>query len=178
MLQKGNWFYTPGDALHPLSTLADFYHNSVGANGHLEIDFAIDRTGGVDPKHAFAYKQFGDWIRSCYGSPVAHGSLPKGWTSFELSFSSTVIDRVRMEEDQSAGQLIIDYTVEAMVNGAWVPFSSGTTVGAKRIDIAATVTATGLRFSVTSGFGKPTGLSLFAFEPGPCAFDQFEQILV
>lgn len=61
-LQKSDrWFFTPGDALNPLSTLVSFYHNSVGANGHLEIDFAIDRTGGVAPKHALAYKQFGAW---------------------------------------------------------------------------------------------------------------------
>jgi hypothetical protein len=51
-LQRGDhWFYTPGDSLNPLATLIDFYHASVGNNGHLEIDFAIDRTGGIDPKH-------------------------------------------------------------------------------------------------------------------------------
>jgi hypothetical protein len=51
-LQRGDhWFYTPGDSLNPLATLIDFYHASVGNNGHLEIDFAIDRTGGIDPTH-------------------------------------------------------------------------------------------------------------------------------
>jgi hypothetical protein len=47
-----HWFFTPGDALHPLSDLVSYYHQSVGSNGHLEIDFAIDRTGGIAPKHA------------------------------------------------------------------------------------------------------------------------------
>ena len=108
-LQKGDhWFFTPGDALNPLSTLVSFYHNSVGANGHLEIDFAIDRTGGIDPKHAAAYAQFGSWIRSCYGSPVAHGALAAGQTSFEVdTLSSQSIDRVLLEEDQTSGQRII-----------------------------------------------------------------------
>merc|ERR1711924_557665 len=143
------------------------------------IDFAIDRTGGVDPKHAAAYKQFGDWIRSCYGTPVAHGSMPKGQTSFELSFASASIDRVLMEEDQTRGQLIIDYIVEANVGGTWVQFSAGTTVGAKRIDLGGkSLTATGVRFSVTSGFGKPTGLKLSVFDPRPCAFEHFESILI
>ena len=30
-----------------------------------EIDFAIARTGEVDPVHATAYAAFGAWIRSC-----------------------------------------------------------------------------------------------------------------
>ena len=176
-LQSGDhWFFTPGDALNPLSTLIGMYHNSVGANGHLEVDFAISRTGGVDPKHAVAYSSFGSWIRSCYGTPVAQGELPNQKSSFEISFVSTVIDRVRMEENQSNGQLIVDYIVEAKVGPRqWVPFSSGVAVGAKRIDIAAApVTASGLRFSASSGFAMPTGLKLFAFAPGPCAAKQFE----
>ena len=149
---------------------------NLGANGHLEIDFAIDRTGGVDPKHAVAYKQFGDWIRSCYGLPVAQESLTPGETSFELQLpQARSIDRIRMEEDQTKGQLIIGYVVEAKVSGEWVHFSSGTTVGAKRIDLAdKPVTATAVRFSVTSGFGKPTGLALFVFAPEPCVLDRFQ----
>jgi hypothetical protein len=67
-----------------------------------------DRTGGVDPKHAAAYAGFGAWIRSCYGSPVGTGSLAPGATSIEVTLSkATAIDRVRMEEDQTKGQLII-----------------------------------------------------------------------
>ena len=80
-----------------------------------------------------------------------------------------------MEEDQTSGQLIVAYTVEAKVGGAWVPFSAGFTVGSKRIDIAPkAVTATAMRMSVTQGFGKPTGLKLFAFAPAGCATTSFE----
>jgi hypothetical protein len=91
-LQAGDhWFFTPGDALNPLSTLISMYHNSVGANGHLELDFGIDRTGGVAPNHAVAYAQFGNWIRSCYGSPVASGALVPGDTTVTVTFASTSI---------------------------------------------------------------------------------------
>ena len=60
--------------------------------------------------------------------------------------------------------------------GAWQPFSSGFSVGAKRIDVRAqgAVRAQKLRFSVTQGFGKPAGLALFAFAPAPCATAAFE----
>ena len=178
-LQTGDrWFYMPGVALHPLADLVQFYHSSVGMNGHLEIDFAISRTGEVDPLHAAAYAGFGAWIRSCYGSPVASGALPAGATSFVLPLGSggaaVTVDRVRMQEDQTAGQLIYSYTVEAQVGGAWQAFSSGVSVGASRIDLGEAVAATALRFSVTAGWATPTGLNFAAFAPGPCALGAFE----
>lgn len=40
-----------------------------------------------------------------------------------------------MEEDQSKGQLIVAYSVELEVEGHFVPFSNGYTVGKKRIDL-------------------------------------------
>ena len=130
--------------------------------------------------HRVAYAQFGAWIRSCYGAPVAQGALPAGATSFVLTFAGPLtVDRVAMEEDQSLGQLIVSYTVEAQVGGVWQPFSSGVTVGSKRIDIAAAaVSTTALRFSVTEGFGVPTALKLSAFAPGPCAQEPFEYPLI
>ena len=51
----------------------------------------------------------------------------------------------------------------------------GVTVGAKRIDVAQkAVTASSLRFSVTEGYGKPTGLKFFGFSPGPCDPEPFQ----
>lgn len=133
-------------------------------------------TGRVDPVHAAAYKQFGDWIRACYGAPVATGALPAGATSFTLTLpggtAGTVIDRVRMEEDQSTGQMIYSYTVEVLAAGAadWAPFSSGVSIGAKRIDIApgGPVAATALRFSITADWGPSPGVVLSAFMPDGC----------
>ena len=49
-----SWFWAPQRKVHNLTTLAGFYHGSVGANGHLEIDFAVDRTGNVAPAHVAA----------------------------------------------------------------------------------------------------------------------------
>ena len=66
-LQIGDvWFYEPGNPIHSIADLISVYHKcvescsprffspqrplirrSVGANGKLELDFAIDRTGQV-----------------------------------------------------------------------------------------------------------------------------------
>ena len=111
---------------------------------------------------------------------MAKGQLPRGSTTFEVILSSgaaaSVIDRVLLEEDQTAGQLIIDFTVEAQIaDGSWQSFAAGTTVGAKRIIVVASpVAATRLRVTVTSGFAKPTGLALSAFAPSACALKPFE----
>ena len=172
-LQQGDrWFYMPGVPIRPLAELVDMYHHSVGANGHLEIDFAIDRTGNVDPVHAAGYAAFGAWIRACYGAPLAQGALPAGATQFTLALpGGATFDRVALEEDQTAGQNIISYTVEAQVGGAWQSFSGGVTVGVKRIDVgpAAVAGATAVRFTATAGYAAPTGLKLSVFAPTGCA---------
>ena len=82
----------------PLSTLASWYHNSVGSNAHLELDFAIDRTGNIAPAHAAAYSQFGAWIRSCYGNPLATGAIPAGSNSVTIDLPLSAVDRVSMVE--------------------------------------------------------------------------------
>ena len=71
---------------------------------------------------------------------------------------------VALSEDQTSGQLIISYTVEALPAGgsAWVPFSGGVSVGSKHIDVAAggPVAATTLRFSITADWGQSPGVTM------------------
>ncbi len=155
-----HWFYTPGQPLHSLADLARFYHASVGANGHLEIDFAIDRTGNVAPQHAVLYAAFGAWIGACYKkAPLGSGALAAGVSVLTLPLASGGsggdIDRVVMEENQAGGQFLIAFTLEVQVGGAWRAFSSGTTIGSRRIEVAAggeVTGATALRFTVTEAF--------------------------
>eukprot|EP01116_Phalansterium_solitarium_P016964 TRINITY_DN405_c0_g2_i2.p2 TRINITY_DN405_c0_g2~~TRINITY_DN405_c0_g2_i2.p2 ORF type:complete len:393 (-),score=132.08 TRINITY_DN405_c0_g2_i2:133-1311(-) len=99
-LQRADrWFYFPGDPVRTLSELIQVYHSTVGNNGVLELDFAIDRTGNVHPDHARAYAGFGDWIRSCYGSPVA--STSGNGTQLVLTLPArTRLDRITVREEQ------------------------------------------------------------------------------
>ena len=152
-IQNGDhWFYTVGDTLHSLAEFSTFYHNSVGNNGHLEIDFAVDRTGGIDPAHAAAYKLFGNWIRSCYGTPDATAYLAAGTSSVIVPVTGS-IDRIALSENQVTGQFIISWAAEALVAGSWTPFVSGSTIGSKRIVVAAGPVATSsLRVTITSAF--------------------------
>eukprot|EP01129_Flabellula_baltica_P002831 TRINITY_DN12731_c0_g1_i2.p1 TRINITY_DN12731_c0_g1~~TRINITY_DN12731_c0_g1_i2.p1 ORF type:complete len:290 (-),score=66.72 TRINITY_DN12731_c0_g1_i2:28-897(-) len=133
-----SWFFTPGLGIRTLDDLINVYHQTVGNNGVLEIDFAIDRTGRVHPQHAARYKLFGDWIRSCYGFPLS--STSGGGSEWEIELNGDTIDRVVIQEDQRKGQRIRAYSIEALIitgdgKGSWVPFSKGTSVGNKRIDV-------------------------------------------
>lgn len=175
-LQSGDrWFYTPGDTLHTLTDLAGFYHKSVGANGHLEIDFAISRTGSLDPTHVAAYAAFGAWIQSCYGSdPVVSAFLPAGTDTLTVQVTSGgTIDRVVLAEDLTQGHGVVSYTVEVQVGGgAWQAFSGGVTIGSKRIDLAAAAVTgvTALRVTITEAYAPGhAGVTLKAYSGVGCA---------
>ena len=103
----------------------------------MELAFAIDRDGLVQDTHAVVYKQLGDWVRSCYGSPVGESTDPApgsgvagaGWT-YQLTVpEGGVFDRVQLQEDTVSGQRVRNYTVA--VDGVTV--AAGQAVGTKRI---------------------------------------------
>lgn len=173
-LQLGDtWFWT-GIGIRDLATLITVYHDTVGAGGTLELDFAIDRDGLVDPAHAARYKQFGAWIRSCYGAPLAHAAA-NGTAPIVLSLpggaAGSKVDRVWTRELIEVGQRVRSYVVEYMAAGSstWAPFASGTAIGNKRIDLHAggSVTATQLRLTVTSSVAEPAIMDFAAFAPCP-----------
>eukprot|EP01116_Phalansterium_solitarium_P016962 TRINITY_DN405_c0_g1_i1.p1 TRINITY_DN405_c0_g1~~TRINITY_DN405_c0_g1_i1.p1 ORF type:complete len:619 (-),score=278.33 TRINITY_DN405_c0_g1_i1:113-1969(-) len=168
-LQQGDhWFYSQGDPVRPLSELIQVYHSTVGNNGVLELDFAIDRTGNVDPVHAAAYAAFGDWIRGCYGSPIASTSGNGAQLILSLP-PGTKLDRIAIREDQAQGQRIRQYTVSYdNGSGSWLPFSKGTSVGNRRIDLgAAAVTTNRLQLVVSNSTAVPVITFFAAYAPCP-----------
>lgn len=71
-LQNGDqWFYNAGVGIRSLSTLVEVYHGTVGRNGFLMMDFAPDKDGLIAPDQVARYKEFGDYIKGCYGHPIA-----------------------------------------------------------------------------------------------------------
>lgn len=163
------WFYVPGYGVRPLSELKTVYHDSVGNNAVLELDFAIDRTGNVDPVQAESYKAFGDWIRNCYGSPVA--STSGNTSSLTLSVpSGHSIDRVMMQEMIEYGERVRAYTVESLQGGSWSTYMTGQAIGNKRIFVAkeASTGISAFRLNVTQSVGVPLITNFAAFDSSKC----------
>ena len=141
---------------------------SVGANGHLEIDFAIDRTGSIDPVHAARYKEFGDWIRACYGTPFASSTLTGGASAVTITVpAGQVFDRVMLEEDVTNGHTVAAYDVsyQSQSGASWVRFSSGQPIGSKRIDLGSVTRASAVRFTVLGTFGLTPTVKVSLFKP-------------
>ena len=177
---RGHWFFTPpGSAIMSLSDMVDRYHATVGRNGVIEVDFAVNRDGVVQAEHAALYKAFGDWLRGCYGGAPTFADQVLVNTSAVLDESAPslvlraatpavlTVDRLMVQEDQADGQRVRAFTTEALVDGEWVPFSSGHSVGNKRIDLSPKpIKATAFRFNITAAAAWPVAITNFAaFKP-------------
>ncbi|OBT53599.1 hypothetical protein VE04_07443 [Pseudogymnoascus sp. 24MN13] len=146
-LQTGDrWFFRVNQPLRSLKEMIDVYHKTVGRNCLLELDLAPDRSGLVPAGQVARYKQLGDFINSCYSSPIAHNATHSESDTgiYSMKFDQpTLIDRIILMEDQTDGQVIRSYQVYGKIsndtNGASnVPFtliSKGTSVGHKKIDL-------------------------------------------
>ena len=172
MLTPHHWFEGPPSKVRSLQSLVDAYHASVGSNCVLELGMAVDKTGRVPEAQVARAQEFGKWVRDCYGTPLgsASSSAP-GATLLTISLPKPLaIDRVSIMEDLRFGQLVRSYTVSVQVSGnsTWQPFSRGSAVGHKRIDLLGhpAVMATAVRLNVTASVAPPRIRRLAAF--GPC----------
>lgn len=157
-LQTGDtWFYDPTVGLRTLSELIHTYHTSVGRNGNMLLDMAITPEGILPPEAVTLYKQLGDFIRNCYGTPLA---AVQG-NSFSLTLNlpgGTLVDRVVLQEDLSHGQRVRVYSVWGTTRDGEdpVPISSGTSIGNKKIDLLGNaVNLTSLRLSIDGAVATP-----------------------
>ena len=183
-LAKGGWFYHSDGVIKPrlLADLISVYHGTVGRNCVLELDFAINRQGLVEPTHAKQYAALGAWIRACYGTPLAATNGSLGGDQLTLSLGTTaaqqqqqqqqprLVDRVVIQEQLELGQRIRNFTVEAQQapGGPWLPFGSGESVGHKRILLLTNRTVVALRLTVTARMASalaPMIANFAAFAP-------------
>jgi len=169
-LQNGDvWFYEKSSSIRTLAQLITVYHASIGMNGVIELDFAIDRDGLVEESQASRYKEFGNWIKNCYGSPV--GSTHGNGTTVTLELiTPTEIDRVMIQEDLTQGQRIRQFTVQVM-NAAknWQVFGSAHSVGNKRIMLGKKVVTNKLQLVIQNSVGNPIVINFSTFKPCPSA---------
>lgn len=157
------WFYGVNQSLRSIQELVEVYHRSVGRNCLLELDLSPDRSGLIPARYAARYKQLGDFIKTCYGTPVnaqnTHNTSDDGTYSLKFGYP-TSIDRIMLMEDQTNGQVIRSYQVWAKVvddgvsdgtlDVPWTKLSSGTSIGHKKIDLFdAAVTVTEISVNTT-----------------------------
>eukprot|EP00005_Dracoamoeba_jomungandri_P006210 CAMPEP_0174252980 /NCGR_PEP_ID=MMETSP0439-20130205/2375_1 /TAXON_ID=0 /ORGANISM="Stereomyxa ramosa, Strain Chinc5" /LENGTH=414 /DNA_ID=CAMNT_0015333753 /DNA_START=174 /DNA_END=1418 /DNA_ORIENTATION=- len=157
--QHDRWFWHPDNIPRTLETMQEVYHDTVGQNSNLLLNLAPNSTGQVTEVDMALYKQFGEWIQSCYGKSLASTSA----NAFEvvLNFSqSTKVDRLMMQEDESKGQLVRQYSIYDHNSNL---IANGTSIGHKRIQLLSNnITTTSLTLKLTA-IGTPHISNFAAF---------------
>ena len=93
----------------------------------------------------------------------------------------SLVDRVVIREDISHGQRVRGWTLEAEVDGQWVPTpyawgdvatSNGTGVGNRFVALFKPITTSSVRLTITKAAAAPMLMQFAAFAPGPCALPE------
>jgi hypothetical protein len=107
------------------------------------LDLTPDRSGIIPPAYAKRYKELGDFIRSCYDTsivPSFQNSSVDSLVYIQVFNSLVSVDRSVIQEDQTRGQVIRAYTVNALLaiskdKTEWIEVATGTSIGNKKIDL-------------------------------------------
>ena len=187
---RPGWFYheTENEHVKSLSKLMDTYYKSVGRNSTLLLNFPIAPNGRIHPNDSLRGIAFKKMIDEVFAENlIEHGTLSiehaaahdKAVTNnvqssmFNVQWEKpTPVNRFLAEEDIAQGQRVKKFTLEAEVDGKWLPLRDAlvedgkdglTTIGHRRIICFPTVTATKLRFTVTDSKAEPVIKKLGAY---------------
>ena len=164
---RPGWFYHERENAHvkSLSKLMDTYYKSVGRNSTLLLNFPVAPNGRIHPIDSLRGAAFNKMVHEVFKENLAKKARVsrKGMTT-TLKFRKPVtFNRFLAEEDISLGQRVKKFSLEAYVDGAWIPLRDAlaegealenggdglTTIGHRRIICFPTVTASQFRFTVT-----------------------------
>lgn len=161
-LRRG-WFYHPNEKPKTPDQLFELYLQSVGRGAALDLGLAPDTRGLLHEDDVASLKAFGNRLQHTFAVNLADkatitvsnsrgGSFKAAhmtdqkrdtyWASADevteatitLNFKKPVtFDIVSLQEYIPLGQRIDHYTVEALQNGQWTTFTTGASIGAKRL---------------------------------------------
>jgi alpha-L-fucosidase len=162
----GGWMWTGPRKPQPLERRMQAYYETIGRGSGVIVNLTPDRRGLIPANLVAAAREMGNEIKRRFSNPIAasHSKSPVQTLKFD---GLKTFDHVVTMEDLHAGQKISKYIIEAQVNGKWKTIVTGQTIGHKRIDQFAKVTATALRFTVTGSIVKPVIMrSIAVFNAG------------
>ena len=178
---RPGWFYHEAENEHvkSLSKLMDTYYKSVGRNSCLLLNFPIAPNGRIHPTDSLRGIAFKKMIDEVFKEDLPPLLSPEGDSNTQQTVLSpsgekeggiilqwdkpTTFNRFVVEEDIRYGQRVKKFSLEAEVDGQWMPLKDElvengdglTTIGHRRIICFPNVTATRLRFIVTDSKCEP-----------------------
>ena len=135
-LQVGdNWFWINGTGIRTLDELKTVYVSSVGHNTNLLLNAAPNAVGLIDESKIERYKEFGQWISDCFGTPVlstsGQGKIIKLATPAGQPFQ---YNKIIIQEDQTNGEAVTEFSIyNPFLKGRIDPIWSGQSIGHKLI---------------------------------------------
>ena len=168
---RPGWFYheTENEHVKSLSKLMDTYYKSVGRNSTLLLNFPIAPNGRIHPTDSLRGIAFKKMIQEVFrenliASPPTPLQRGRGVVTYTIDIQKgAACNRFVAEEDIRYGQRVKKFSLEAEVDGKWIPLkdelvegSDGlTTIGHRRIICFPTIKATKLRFTITDAKCTP-----------------------
>ena len=163
---RPGWFYHDAENEHvkSLSKLMDTYYKSVGRNSTLLLNFPIAPNGRIHPNDSLRGIAFKKMIDEVFVKGKVVSKMKQSGPSTILDFGKpTSINRFLAEEDIAQGQRVSKFSLEAEVDGKWLPLKDAlvdegdglTTIGHRRIICFPTVKATKLRFTILDSKCEP-----------------------
>ena len=164
---RPGWFYHETENAHvkSLSKLMDTYYKSVGRNSTLLLNFPVAPNGRIHPTDSLRGIAFKNMIDEAFKTNLVDKARVshKGLTTTISFRRPTNFNRFVAEEDIALGQRVKKFTLEALVDGAWLPLTDElaedgdglTTIGHRRIICFPTVKASKLRFTIVDTKAEP-----------------------
>jgi alpha-L-fucosidase len=132
----------------------------VGRGADLLLNLTPDTTGLIPEADVKRAAEFGAEIQRRFESALATTS--GSGDTLELGLTAVrPVDHVLLMEDIAQGERVLEYAIEAQVNGAWKEIVKGTAVGHKKIDRFEPVESGQWRFRCLASNG-PVSIAKFA----------------
>jgi len=142
---RPGWFHheAENEKVRSAENLTELYFASVGRNANLLLNVPPTREGLFHETDARRLAEFGARVRDIFSADhAAHARIRRTAQGIELDLREpSSVGTIVLREQIERGQTVSRYRVEALVGGAWVTASRGTTIGQKKIDRFAAVTS-------------------------------------
>lgn len=178
------WHAAEDDKVKSLDHLTDIYYRSVGRNSVLLLNVPPNRRGLFPDPDVTRLRELRQRLDRSFGVDLARGArvvasstgtgsrpgaVPDGrprthwapaegqrtgWLELTLRAPAT-FDVVMLQEHIALGQYVEDYAVDAWDGADWRPVCRGTTIGHKKLDRVAPVTAARIRVSIGKSRARP-----------------------
>ena len=152
-----HWFWRKGYPIRTLADLQKVYSSTVGHNTNLLLNAAANSSGLIEGASMSVYKQFGDWVKGCFSTPVESASGSGNVITLATPAGQPFqYNKLVIQEDQSKGVAVTGFIVKQTVPPPTTdPLFTGQSIGNKLILDLPDMKANVIVLNITSSLQTP-----------------------